>query len=80
MTPRQFDLFAPPVIEQTASIAVGAVFFHAGRAMRVHRVTGNDKAAPVIVEELAPVGAALKGQFGLWSVDGVRRSMSRRTA
>lgn len=78
MLSRQFDLFAPPAIERAASIAVDAVFFHAGRALRVHRVHGNDNAAPVIVEELAPIGRALKGQFSLWSADAVRRCLIGR--
>jgi hypothetical protein len=36
----------------------------------------HDKAAPVIVEELASFGpTSLKGQLGLWSHDSVQRAM-----
>lgn len=75
---RQLDLFAPPVIERQAPVPVGAVFSYGGRALRVHRTYGTDARAPVIVEELAPVGAALRGQFALWSIDGVRRCLTGR--
>lgn len=77
MLRRQFDLFALPVIERTASIAVGVVFNHGGRALRVHRAYGTDPRAPVIVEELASFGSTLKGQYALWSLDAVRRAMSQ---
>jgi hypothetical protein len=74
---RQFDLFSPPVIQRAASIATGVVFMHAGRALRVHRVTGKDAAAPVIVEELGTFGTTLAGQYALWSKDAVSRCLSK---
>jgi hypothetical protein len=76
MNAYQFDLFKPPAIERAATIPSGAVFFYAGRPLRVYRVYGNDARAPVIVEELAQFGTALKGQYALWSQDAVARALS----
>jgi hypothetical protein len=79
MTPRQFDLFAPPVIERAATISTGAMFEHAGRTLRVYRTYGTDARAPVIVEELGEFGSTLRGQFALWSVDAVKRAIDRQS-
>jgi hypothetical protein len=72
---RQFDLFEPPQLERPASISAGFVFPFAGRHLRVVKAYGSDAAAPVIVEELASFGAStLKGQYALWSLQGVQRA------
>lgn len=76
---QQLDLFAPPAIERPAAIPVGYVFAYGGRSLRVHRVYGVDAAAPVIVEELAQFGTTLKGQFAIWSAQGVMRAAARRS-
>ena len=63
-----------PVLVRAAAIPAGLVFAYAGRFLRVTRVYGTDAAAPVIVEELAPIGHAFAGQYGLWSADAVMRA------
>jgi hypothetical protein len=69
-------LLLPPTIERRAPVAADTVFSHAGRSLRVVKAHGTDKAAPVIVEELASFGpTSLKGQLGLWSNDSVQRAM-----
>ena len=75
MLPAQLDLIAPPVIERSAHVPAGAVIAYAGRPLIVRSVHGTDAAAPVILEELSPVGQALAGQLSLWSADGVLRAM-----
>lgn len=78
---RQLDLFAPPVIEQRAAIPADTVFMYAGRSLRVVKTYGTDAAAPVIVEELVSFGpSTLKGQFALWSADGVTRAYRQHNA
>jgi hypothetical protein len=66
------------MIVRAAAIPAGLVFNYAGRFLRVCRVYGTDAAAPVIVEEIAPIGHALAGQYGLWSADAVMRAASER--
>lgn len=78
MTPQQFDLFTPPVIERRAEIPAGAVFMYAGRALRVYRVFGSVAGDVVIVEELASFGRSLTGQYGIWSVEAVSRALAGR--
>jgi hypothetical protein len=73
---KQFELFAPPVVERRAEIPAGAVFSSGGRFLKVYRVFGTDAAAPVIVEELQAFGSTLKGQFGLWSQEAVARALA----
>jgi hypothetical protein len=75
---KQFDLFEPPTLERRAEIPSGAMFQSSGRFLKVYRVYGTDRAAPVIVEELQAFGTTLKGQFGLWSQDAVARALARR--
>lgn len=65
---------APPRLERTAPICPGEIVWLWGRALRVVRVAGEDPAAPVVVEELAPPAPALSGQYALWSADAVRRA------
>lgn len=71
----QPDLFDPPTITRQAEIPAGCVFTYGGRALRVSRVSGTDAAAPVVVEELTNA-VALKGQFAIWSADGVSRALA----
>jgi hypothetical protein len=77
------DLFAalyppaPPVIERQAAIPAGAVFMFGGRPLQVTKTYGTDAAAPIIVEELTDA-VTHKGQYGLWSADGVMRQMTGR--
>jgi hypothetical protein len=66
---------APPVV-RTAQVTQGAVFMHMGRPLRVDKVTGDDAAAPVILEELTSWGISGAGQYCLWSVDFVTRAMA----
>lgn len=73
----QLSLFAPPVIERRAEIPAGLVFRYAGRMLRVVKTYGTDPAAPIIVEELDTFGTTLRGQFGLWSCDGVQRAIAQ---
>ena len=73
----QPDLFAQPAFERRADIPAGAVFMYGGRPLYVVKVYGSDAAAPIIVEELTNA-AVLKGQFALWSADGVIRAMRGR--
>jgi hypothetical protein len=70
----QPDLFGKPVLERRASVAADAVFFFGSRPLKVVSSHGTDAAAPVIVEELTDA-KTLKGQLGLWALDGVRRRM-----
>ena len=53
---------------QHAPIQPGQVVHLLGRLVIVQSVHGSDPAAPVIVEEMAPLGHALRGQLGLWPV------------
>lgn len=76
-------LATPAPIVRPAEIRTGTTFVFAGRLLRVERVTGSDAAAPVIVEELMdgpimPDGAPAwyRGQFALWSADGVGRAIA----
>jgi hypothetical protein len=71
------DMIAPPVLERHAEVPAGMVFVYGGRPLMVVRVVGNDPAAPVICEELAEFGTTLRGQFSLWSLDGVRRALRK---
>lgn len=66
-----------PVLVRAAEIAADTVFMHAGRPLRVVKVTGTDPAAPVILEELVPWGDCLAGQLALWSADGVLRAITK---
>jgi hypothetical protein len=59
-------------------IPKGTVFVQAGRLLAVVQTHGTDAAAPVIVEELASSPPALRGQFAMWSVEGVTRAMRVR--
>ena len=73
--PYQF-LLLPPTIERRAELPAGTVFGYGGRSLKVVEVHGTDAAAPVIVEELSDFGSStLKGQLGLWSLDGVTRAL-----
>lgn len=45
----------------------GRIFFAGGVLRKIIRVSGQDPAAPVIVEEQQAVGAALPGQLSLWA-------------
>lgn len=57
----------PALIQhQSAPIQPGQVVHLLGRLVVVQSVHGSDPAAPVIVEEMAPLGHALRGQYGLW--------------
>jgi hypothetical protein len=71
------DLFDPPVMSRPAQVAAGMTFQFGGRFLRVVKSYGTDPAAPVIVEELNSFGTTLKGQFSLWSADGVLRSAGK---
>lgn len=70
----------PPAIVRHGEALSGAVFWHGGRPLRVARVLGKDRAAPVIVEELLE-GPAIRGgrvayaagQLALWSRGQVER-------
>lgn len=68
-----------PHLERRAEIPAGSVFRFGSRLIRVHRVTGSDAAAPVIVEELSDGPAWLAGQFSIWSAGAVTTAMSRGT-
>jgi hypothetical protein len=50
------------------------VFHFRGRALKIIKSHGSDNAAPVIVEELTD-RVTLKGQYALWSAQGVAREM-----
>jgi hypothetical protein len=73
----QPDLFGRPAYERRAEIPFGTVFSFGARPLYVVKVYGSDAAAPVIVEELSNI-VTLKGQFALWSADGVTRAMRGR--
>jgi hypothetical protein len=62
-------------LQRTVPVPAGTVFWYWGRALRVVSVRGDDPAAPVVVEEMGPIGDALAGQYALWSLDGVRRAL-----
>ena len=51
---------------QESPIQPGQVVEQQGRLVLVERVTGSDPAAPVLVVEIAAIGAALPGQMGMW--------------
>lgn len=61
-------LIQPPALRQhqSAPIQPGQVVQFLGRLVIVQSVHGSDPAAPVIVEEMVPLGHALRGQLGLW--------------
>jgi len=67
-----------PTIERVAEIPGGMAFQFRGRVLVVVRTYGTDRAAPVIVEEMTDSARALKGQFGLWAVDGVMRAANKQ--
>jgi hypothetical protein len=71
------DQYALPGIQRRAELPAGTVFEYGGRALLVVKTRGTDPAAPVIVEELTD-SVSLKGQFGLWSLDGVSRAIRRK--
>ena len=74
---KQFDLFGGNLrLERKAPVPSGAVFQFGGRPLKVVKAYGDDLAAPVVVEELTSVHT-LKGQYGLWSADGVSRAMRK---
>jgi len=52
------------------------VFWFGGRALKVHRVTGSDAAAPVILEELVGGLDYPAGQLELWSHAAVLRALA----
>lgn len=74
----QPDLFDPPAIQRAAIIPAGAVFYFAGRALRIRRVWGSMAGDVVIVEELTSFGKSLAGQYGIWSVEAVSRALAGR--
>jgi hypothetical protein len=73
---KQIEMF-PPQLERRAQIPAGTVFDF-GRPLLVVETFGDDAAAPVIVEELVETEYSLKGQLGLWSLDGVTRAMRQK--
>lgn len=80
----QLDLFEvprepepkPQFIEPNPA-AAPTVFNFGGRALRIARAYGTDSAAPIIVEELSD-RFTLKGQYALWSRQGVTREMEKQ--
>lgn len=74
--PYQHLLFTPE-IQRRAELPAGAVFSYGGRPLMIRKTYGTDKAAPVIVEELTDA-VTLKGQLGIWCVDGVMRQLKRK--
>ena len=65
---------------QQSPVQPGQVVHLLGRLVIVQSVHGSDPAAPVIVEEMAPIGHALRGQMGLWPARAFSDPASGRRA
>lgn len=78
----QLDLFGTPApadsphAQEPVALSQDEFRF-GGRPLRVVREYGTDAAAPVVVEELTS-RFTLKGQYALWSRQGVAREMSKQ--
>lgn len=68
------EILSPPAITRQALAPIGAVFWYAGRPLRVVSVADG----LAILEELTAWGDSLAGQLCLWDADAALRALSWR--